>query len=176
MLCVEKDNSAVKGTFYHDQGYPKASQVFLPGGMGTKQIGFETQQYTPVTNSYGAYRFGDPIAAFKISDEELSTAFGGYLVLPQAVDGGMCVELLAAAFGKDKTSSCLRQSDNLALDCENRFNSMRYISDVFGKSALMFNLEEMMIPRATEWSYTSLHQSRRQRDLLFWGQLGKLAS
>mmetsp|Transcript_9666 Transcript_9666/g.20029 ORF Transcript_9666/g.20029 Transcript_9666/m.20029 type:complete len:677 (-) Transcript_9666:44-2074(-) len=131
LLCVEKDNSAVKGTFFHDQGYPKASQAFSPGGMGTKQIGFETQQHTPVTNSYGAYRFGDPIAAFKISDEELTTAFGGYLVLPQAVDGGGCVELLAAAFGKDKTNSCLRQTDNLALDCEHRFNSMRYISDIF---------------------------------------------
>jgi len=42
ILCIEKDNSALKGSFFEDQGYPQASQVFSPGGKGTKHLGFHS--------------------------------------------------------------------------------------------------------------------------------------
>lgn len=133
-MCIEKDNSAVKGTFFHDQGYPRALQVFSPGGRGKKHNSFHSSKQTASSSSYnGAYQLGDMIAAFRISDQGgTATSFGGYLVVPSAGDGGKCIELNSAVFGKNEANACLKQTDNLALDCEHQFSTTRYVSNIFG--------------------------------------------
>ena len=136
LMCVEKDNSAVKGDFFEDQGYPSASQFFGPGGLGSKQLGFHS--YKLEMNNFKAnarYQLGDQIGAFHyLSDQQMKTAFGGFLVLPTADDGGNCIELNAVSFGKSETGSCSKRITDLAADCESILNAERYVSDIFGTS------------------------------------------
>ncbi|KAL9188182.1 hypothetical protein ACHAXT_006560 [Thalassiosira profunda] len=142
LLCVEQDNSAVKGAFYKDQGYPSAIQAFSPGGVGSKQRGFQSNNRGASSIALsGAYRVGDSIAAYRPSGQTLTTVFGGRLVLPAAVfggrlvlpaasDSGTCVELNAVSFGKNEASTCTKITDDLAADCEAQFSTGRYISNV----------------------------------------------
>ena len=144
-MCVEKDNSAVKGNFFIDQGYPRASQVFSPGGTGSKQLGFHSygreKALTVPLNTIVGYQLGDPIAAYHyhssndgqtISNTLVTNAFGGYLVLPSPDDGGNCIELNTVSFGKSEAHACSKHTSNLAVDCEEgRFSAERYISNVF---------------------------------------------
>lgn len=135
-MCVEHDNSAVQGNFFEDQGYPPASQVFSPGGRGAKQLGFHSygREATPVkSNAY--YQLGETIPAYQqnVSDQQLERAFGGYLVLPSANDGGYCIELNTVAFGKSESSACLKRTYDVAADCEGPLGTARYVSGIFGE-------------------------------------------
>ena len=145
LMCVEKDNSAVKGNFFIDQGYPRASQVFSPGGTGSKQLGFHSygreKATVPLKTNVG-YQLGDPIAAYHhhlstnggqtTTNTLLTNAFGGYLVLPSPDDGGNCIELNTVSFGKSEAHTCSKHTNDLAVDCEEgRFSAERYISNVF---------------------------------------------
>jgi len=134
-MCVEKDNSAVKGNYFIDQGYPSASQVF---GKGSKQVGFhsytreETTSQAKSGNTTG-YHLGDGIAAYhhdETATTSLTNAFGGYLVLPTSDSSGNCIELNAVSFGKSETNTCTKYTSNLATACEGQFSTARYISNV----------------------------------------------
>ena len=135
---MEKDNSAVKGNFFKDQGYPSASQVFSPGGKGSNQLGFhsysnrEATATTSVTKDVN-YQLGDKIAAHHhvhASSNVLTNAFGGYLVLPSADESGNCLGLNTVSFGKSQAHTCFKHTNDLALDCESQFSTARYISNV----------------------------------------------
>ena len=143
-MCVEKDNSAVKGNFFIDQGYPRASQVFSPGGTGSKQLGFHSygrEKATSPLNTIVGYQLGDPIAAYHyhssndgqtISNTLVTNAFGGYLLLPSPDNSGNCIELNTVSFGKSEAHACSKHTNDLAVDCEEgRFSAERYISNVF---------------------------------------------
>jgi hypothetical protein len=133
-MCVENDNSAVKGKYYEDQGYPRATQIFSPGGRGANQLGFHSfsREATLITSN-AEYQLGDPIVAYHSSDQQLTSAFGGYLVLPSPDDGGNCIELNTVAFGKSESSGCSRYTNDLAADCEGKFSTSRYLSNIFGE-------------------------------------------
>ncbi|KAL7540756.1 hypothetical protein ACHAXR_010358 [Thalassiosira sp. AJA248-18] len=132
LMCIEKDNSAVKGNFFEDQGYPRASQIFSPGGKGSKHLGFHSYKRESSLKSNANYRVGDPITAYQSSGQKLNDAFGGHLVLPIADDGGNCIELNTVAFGKNEGGSpCSKHTDDLAADCEGRFSASRYTSNIY---------------------------------------------
>ena len=136
-MCVEHDNSAVQGNFFVDQGYPPASQIFSPGGRGAKQLGFSSREReaTPI-KSNANYQLGDPIMAIQSDkdDQQLKRAFGSYLVLPAANDGGYCIESNTVAFGKSESSSrCLKRTYNVAADCERLLSTARYVANMFGE-------------------------------------------
>ena len=139
LLCAEIDNSAVKGKFFEDQGYPRAAQIFSPGGRGANQPGFHSfSREAALITSKADYNLGDPIAAYHSFDQQLTHAFGGYLVLPSPDDGGSCIELNTVAFGKSESSRCSKYIVNLAADCEGKFSTGRYFSNIFGKHSLVF--------------------------------------
>ena len=137
-MCVEKDNSAVKGNFFKDQGYPSASQVFSPGVQGSNQLGFHSYSNREATATTSAttdanYQLGDKIAAYHhvhASSNVLTNAFGGYLVLPSADESGNCLGLNTVSFGKSEAHTCTKHTNDLALDCESQFSTARYISNV----------------------------------------------
>mmetsp|Transcript_563 Transcript_563/g.1302 ORF Transcript_563/g.1302 Transcript_563/m.1302 type:complete len:656 (-) Transcript_563:219-2186(-) len=132
-MCVEEDNSAVKGNFFEDQGYPRASEVFSPGGRGAKQLGFHSniRESTSVKTDAN-YQLGDPIAALHSAlDQKLMVAFGGYLVLPSANDSGNCIELNTIAFGRNEAGKCSKLIDELFADCEAQLSTARYISNIY---------------------------------------------
>ena len=137
-MCVEKDNSGVKGNFFKDQGYPSASQVFSPGGQGSNQLGFHSYSNREATATASAttdvnYQLGDKIAAYHhvhASSNVLANAFGGYLVLPSADESGNCLGLNTVSFGKSEAHTCTKHTNDLALDCESQFSTARYISNV----------------------------------------------
>lgn len=136
-MCVEYDSSAVKGNYFDDQGYPPASEVFSPGGMAAKQLGFHSYHRGTMASSKSSttYQMGDPIVALQEGavDQSMNKAFGGFLVLPSPDDGGYCIELNNVAFGKSETSPCVKHINNLANECESILGAVRYISNVFGK-------------------------------------------
>mmetsp|Transcript_22821 Transcript_22821/g.43012 ORF Transcript_22821/g.43012 Transcript_22821/m.43012 type:complete len:142 (-) Transcript_22821:89-514(-) len=137
-MCIEKDNSAVKGNFFEDQGYPRASQVFSPGGRGAKNLGFHSYYREATSVKMDAnYQLGDPIAAYHSSDQKLTVAFGGYLILPSADDGGNCIELNTIAFGRSNAGKCSKYIDELDTDCEGHLSTARYVSNIYGKSSLL---------------------------------------
>ncbi len=138
LLCAEIDNSAVKGKFFEDQGYPRAAQIFSPGGKGANQLGFHSfSREAAVITSKAEYKFGDPIAVYHSFDQQLTHAFGGYLVLPSPDDGGNCIELNTVAFGKSESSRCAKYFVDLAADCEGKLSTGRYFSNVLGKHSLV---------------------------------------
>lgn len=124
LVCIEKDNSAVKGDFFQDQGYP--TQVFSPGSRVAKPLTFHTH---PVNReiSYGTYQLGSKIAAYTLmNDNTIST--NAYLGLTSPGDGGTCVDSNAVRFGISESNTCLRKIEDLAVDCETKFNIDRYAS------------------------------------------------
>lgn len=141
MMCVEYDNSAVQGNYFDDQGYPPASEVFSPGGMAAKQLGFHSYSHGTMASSKSNinYQLGDPIVAFQqgVVDQSMNKVFGGYLVLPSSDDGGYCIELNNVAFGKGEASVCVKHINNLATDCESLLGAVRYVSNIFGKKLLL---------------------------------------
>ena len=131
---MEKDNSAVKGNYFIDQGYPSASQVL---GKGSKQLGFHSytsrEEAASDTQASTAYQLGDGIVAYHHNETATTTlinAFGGYLVLPTSDSSGNCIELSAVSFGKSEANTCIKHTSNLANDCEGQFSTARYISNV----------------------------------------------
>ena len=135
-MCIENDNSAVKGNFFEDQGYPRASQVFSPGGRGAKHLGFHSYNREATSaKSDAKYQLGDPIAAYHSSDQKLTVAFGGFLILPSASDGGNCIELNTVAFGRNEADKCSKFTDDLAVDCEGQLSTARYVSNIYGKTS-----------------------------------------
>lgn len=131
---MEKDNSAVKGNYFIDQGYPNALQVF---GKGSKQLGFHSYTGREETTSQAkssstAYQLSDGIVAYHQDDKTttLTNAFGGYLVLPTPDSSGNCIELNTVSFGKSETNTCTKHTSNLADDCERQFSASRYISNI----------------------------------------------
>lgn len=137
MMCVEYDNSAVQGNYFDDQGHPPASEIFSPGGMAAKQLGFHSYSRGTMASSKSNtnYQLGDPIKAFQqgVVDRSMIKAFLGYLVLPSSDDGGYCIELNNVAFGKSETSACVKHINNIATDCESLLGAVRYVSNVFGR-------------------------------------------
>ncbi|KAL7511296.1 hypothetical protein ACHAXN_008210 [Cyclotella atomus] len=125
LICIEQDNSAVKGVYLEDQGYPRASQVFSPGSKLPKPATFHS--YADTDNvSYGAYQqLGDSIATYSMSDQGLISS-RGHLMLPSVGDGGYCIDANAARFGLNEDISCLRNIENLSTECHNKFNVERY--------------------------------------------------
>ena len=136
-MCVEHDNSAVKGNYFDDHGYPPASEVFSPGGMAVKQLGFHSYSRGTMASSKSNtnYQMGDPIVAFQqgVVVQLANKAFGGHLVLPSSDDGGYCIELNNVEFGNSEASACVKHIDNLATDCESLLGAVRYVSNIFGK-------------------------------------------
>ena len=134
-MCVEKDNSAVKGNYFIDQGYPRASQVL---GKGSNQLGFRSYTSSEETTSKAkssstAYQLGDGIVAYHYDGDTTATlinAFSGYLVLPTSDSSGNCIELNTVSFGNSGTNTCTKHTSNLANDCEGQFSISRYISNV----------------------------------------------
>jgi tectonic-1/3 len=128
LVCIEKDNSPVKGVFFEDHGYPRAMTVFSPGSRVAKPIGFHSYDDT-TDESYGTYQLGDKIAAYTLSDQQLFVP--GYLMLPSDGDGGHCIDSNAALFGQSERNSCYRRTNDLASECETKFNIDRYVSNIF---------------------------------------------
>ena len=135
---MEKDNSAVEGNYFVDQGCPSALQVF---GKGSKQLGFHSytsreEATSKAKSSSTGYQLGDEIAAYHQdeSTDTLTNAFGGYLVLPTPDSSGNCIELNAVSFGKSETNTCTKYTSNLATACEGQFSTSRYISVVIEKT------------------------------------------
>jgi len=138
LLCAEKDNSAVKGKFFEDQGYPRATQIFSPGGWGANQLGFHSfSREADLITTKAEYQLGDPIAVYQSSDQKRTRAFGGYLILPFPDDGGHCIELNTVAFGRSESSMCLKYINNLSAECEGKLSTGRYISNIFGEHSLL---------------------------------------
>ena len=133
-MCVEKDNNAVKGNYFIDQGYPSALQVFGKGSK--KRLGFHSYINRDETTSKAktnttGYQLGDGIVAYHHDETAtLINAFGGYLVLPTSDSSGNCIELNTVSFGKSETNTCTKHTSNLATDCEGQFSTSRYISDI----------------------------------------------
>lgn len=162
LLCAEIDNSAVKGKFFEDQGYPPASQVFSPGERGANQIGFHSfSREAAFITSNAEYQLGDPIAVYKSFDQQLTRAFGGYLVLPSPDDGGNCIELNTVAFGKSESSRCSKYINDLSADCEGKFSTERYFLNTFGKHLMIVQYLSLMILNRSSSAY---HQSNKPRD------------
>ena len=133
-MCVEKDNSAVKGNYFIDQGYPSALQVL---GEGANRLGFHSYINRDETTSKAktnttGYQLGVGIVAYHQDDDNTSliNAFGGYLVLPTSDSSGNCIELNTVSFGKSETNTCIKHTSNLANDCEGQFSASRYTSNV----------------------------------------------
>jgi len=157
-MCVEKDNSAVKGNYFIEQGYPSAFQVL---GQGSNQLGFHSyfsreETTSKAKTSKAAYQLGDEIVAYH-QDESTATltnAFGGYLVLPTPDSSGNCIELNTVSFGKSETNTCTKHTSNLATDCEGQFSTSRYISNiVIEKSKGSSTLESIRIAKFTNSSH-----------------------
>lgn len=128
LVCIDRDNSPVKGIFFEDEGgYPSASQVFSPGSQIAKPVGFHSNTNENDHSIHGTYQLGDKINSFALSDGVIVT--DGHLTLPTKDDGGFCIDFNAARFGKSMTdNSCLRRIENLAEDCETKLNADRYIT------------------------------------------------
>ena len=131
LMCIEKDNSAVKGAFFEDPGYPPASQVFSPGGIGTKNLGFHSHPARHSAKMIAHYQAGDPIAAYQLSGETLNTPFGGHLILPSPDDSGNCIEMNPVEFGTNIAGSCTKHISDLAVDCEGYLSIARYTARMY---------------------------------------------
>ena len=131
LLCVEKNNSAVTGNYYRDQGYPSAGLDGSPfdGGAGFHTASQQWRQGDDAQSKTGALR------AFRSLDGgTLRLApFGGLLTLPTSSTGagGRCLELNPVAFGQDLATSCTKQVDDLANDCEGALGLSRYTSGIY---------------------------------------------
>ncbi|EJK69296.1 hypothetical protein THAOC_09458 [Thalassiosira oceanica] len=130
LLCVEKNNSAVTGNYYRDQGYPSAA---LDGSLFDGDAGFHTTSQRrrgnnalPTTGALRAFRSLDG-GTLKLAP------FGGLLTLPVSSTGmgGRCLEMNPALFRQDLATSCTMQVDNLAMDCEGALSLSRYTSGVY---------------------------------------------
>ena len=146
VLCVETDNSAVKGDFFSDPGYPSATTTFAPNGPGVKHKNFwprkdETSHLESTSND--AFHLGDPISVHYAGEENSvasTNAFGQVLRLPFAGDGGFCNDLNAIQFGHSIKTSCLRNIKDIAVTCENDFSTSHFTS-YNGMSQLMLIAE-----------------------------------
>jgi len=155
---VEKDNSAVKGNYFIDQGYSSVSQVLE---KGSNRLGFHSytsreEATSKAKTSSTAYQLGDGIAVYH--QNELTTtlinAFGGYLVLPTPDSSGNCIEMNTVSFGKSETNTCTKHTSHLASDCEGQFSTARYISNVVIEKTKGFTntLESIRIAKFTNSS------------------------
>ncbi|KAL7483866.1 hypothetical protein ACHAW6_009507 [Cyclotella cf. meneghiniana] len=133
LICIEKDNSPVKGVFFADPGYPRATEVFSPGSKIAKPIGFNSYAKN-FDESYVTYQLGDKIPAYNLSNDQFVLTIG-YLTLPSAGDGGRCIDSNAALFGKSESNTCSRRIRDLATECESKFSIDRYVLDVFVEKA-----------------------------------------
>ncbi|KAL3803724.1 hypothetical protein HJC23_003778 [Cyclotella cryptica] len=129
LICIESDNSPVKGVFFADPGYPRAREVFSPGSRIAKPIGFHSYAYN-LGKSYGTYQLGDKIPTYNFSNQQFVLTIG-YLALPSAGDDGSCIDSNAALFGKSESNTCSRSIKDLAIECESKFSINRYVSDLF---------------------------------------------
>jgi hypothetical protein len=119
----------VKGVFFADPGYPRATEVFSPGSRIAKQISFISYAKN-LDESYSTYQLGDKIPTYNLSNQQFVLTIG-YLTLPSAGDGGSCIDSNAALFGKRESNTCSRGIRNLAIECESKFSIDRYVSDIF---------------------------------------------
>ena len=127
LVCIERDNSPVKGIYFEDAGgYPSASHVFSPGSRTAKPVAFHSYTNGNDQTAHGTYQLGDVINSFSFSDGVIVA--DQYLNVPSKDDGGYCIDSNAARFGISKTNKCLRRIENLAQDCEMKLNGDPYIT------------------------------------------------
>uniref|UniRef100_A0A7S1TPI6 Tectonic domain-containing protein n=1 Tax=Phaeomonas parva TaxID=124430 RepID=A0A7S1TPI6_9STRA len=121
MLCVQTDNSELKGEFFADPGSPSAS-VF-DSDDGSKDYSYEptTASTTSIDDTYD---LGETILAGHIpngTSDGFYRAWGGHLSIPTADESGVCNPL---SFGKYEEpvyepNSCIQVFDDLADACDN---------------------------------------------------------
>ena len=136
-MCVEVDNSAVKGDFYLDVDHLSSGNSILSQLDRQKKNSFNNHQTQEHIVTKTKYELGDFIPAFRGnvgSDPHIQIVdlYGGYLATPVASDGGFCNDFDSIEFGKDSVASCFRVVSNLSDECEGRFGVNSFVSNIFG--------------------------------------------
>lgn len=125
IVCIEQDNSPVKGVFFMEDKVLHASSVFLPGSKLAKPVTFHSNAEGD-GSSYGTYQLGDAISVYSLSEEGVIST-NGKLLLPSLGDGGHCIDSNAVGYGKSMHNSCRRNMKDFANECETKFNVNRYV-------------------------------------------------
>ena len=129
-LCIEHDNSLVKGEYF--VGNPSIEEE-NKGYTFNQKI----PQSSPV-NSIGknVFTVGNtvPIYRRKLNDYLVEDKFA----IPLPSDGGTCIDSNSIQFGKSESSICIRPILNLEQQCENGYLSIhRFVSNLYGKCYLV---------------------------------------
>jgi len=134
ILCVEIDNSAVKGNFFQNIGYPSSEKSLSSSASVQQKKNFNLYQDFASARPQKKYESGTQIPAVYIPSNtsvHLIDAFGGFLGFPGGSDGGFCDGLNAIDFGKNSTTSCFRSTADILISCTQEFDFDRYVSDLF---------------------------------------------
>jgi len=136
LLCTEIDNSAIKGHFFTDIGYPIfGSSIYKM--TPEKRIGFDERQVmAPSLHPGHNYLHGDYIPILKQHFTSENSFIGGpneVLFLPNSNDGGLCNDFDAVKFGRRTDNGCLRMIHNLSAQCTTYFGIDHFIGDTFGR-------------------------------------------
>jgi hypothetical protein len=160
-LCVKQDNSAVRGIFLDDPGYPSAADVFshnsdewgVSDRQATKPHDFnsyiaknndEQDNSGNATAASDSYKVGDGMTIFTPWENSNGTNTTTmmrqslFMVL-QATDGGVCNERGAAQFGTNiKGNKCSRViSGGVENACGNELNAESY-GDFLGEHVMLW--------------------------------------
>ena len=141
LLCTKVDNSAVKGVFFDDPGYPLASLAFSSpfGRAAVKTNDYNSYRRSTVGEQQNSeFQVGDTIP-FIIQRSFSDPQNGGtyfsqdVLRLPFASANGICNYLNIVQFGKDISTNgeCkvpILSEDELHSYCRNEFNIERYLA------------------------------------------------
>lgn len=133
-MCTEVDNSALKGHFFTDVGYPALDSSVSRTTM-EKDFGFnEHQAITAVLHDEQNYLHGDFIPILRrrlVSNKSFIGGSNENLFLPNSNDAGLCNDFDAIKFGRKYNSGCLRMIHNLTSECTTHFGIDRFITGIF---------------------------------------------
>ena len=115
LLCIQRDNSAVKGSFFTSDLHTSRSEKNKIS-MDFSRIGTTTDFHSAL-NEAGNYVSGDSLQLVLKKDS------GGMakilrMSLPSSSDSGFCNELNVVEFGVNSNTQCSMVISNLKLDCK----------------------------------------------------------
>jgi hypothetical protein len=130
ILCVQRDNSAVKGSFFEPDRHLSI------GDKDTKAFDFSRIQIIATSGPNeipnGNYISKDYLQSVRREgSSELRNI--DVLNLPSSSDGGFCNEFNAVEFGVNSDTACSMTIENLEIDCKRRLSIDRYTVALSGE-------------------------------------------
>jgi hypothetical protein len=141
ILCVEYDNSAIKGDYYISD----ASNIqYFDSLQSIDDLGISIQSedshYVPFHDN-GTYTIGDRLVTFYSHENHSNESFPALFHIYSPTDAGYCNQIRFAEFGRNMDFSCVTIIDKDILQdlCSTILSVDQVVRDIHGKKRSYYN-------------------------------------